>query len=87
MRTMGDMTPEELQEWSAGVRRSVDAELRLARARFVAEHWHKAITSGGITDWQMWHAHPLCMVLAALDGEADPVQCGIDADARDEWPT
>ena len=29
--------------------------------------------------------NPLCMVLAALDGETDPAQLGISLDSRDEF--
>lgn len=65
---------------------ATDAELLVARARFVADHWRVAILAGDVTGTQAWAAHPLCMVLAALDGETDPVQCGISADARDAWP-
>jgi hypothetical protein len=29
-----------------------------------------------------WAAHPLAMVLAALDGEGDPVQLGVEPDSE-----
>lgn len=51
---------------------------KLHTARRVAEHWCSAIMAW---DDGKWAAHPLCMVLAALDGETDPAQLGMSADA------
>lgn len=61
-----------------------DLELTLARARFVADHWRDSMLDG--PSETLWAAHPLAMVLAALDGETDPIQCGIAPAARDAWP-
>lgn len=53
---------------------------RVAIARVVAEHWR---------DWALnqapegmrWAAHPLALVLSALDGVSDPVDLGVEADS------
>lgn len=60
-----------------------DADRRLRAARFVADHWRNAILGGGDHDapWRL-AAHPLCMVIAALDGETDPARLGIDPDSH-----
>jgi hypothetical protein len=54
-------------------------------ARLVADHWRRAAISW--SDRQMpGHvtAHPLCCVLAALDGETDPDRLGVgDGPERD----
>lgn len=55
----------------------------IARARFVAEHWRDAMLNG--RPEYRWVAHPLAMVLAALDGETDPDQCGIDPRAHEAF--
>ena len=55
---------------------------KLRVARFVADHWRKAMASSPGTSFA---AHPLCMVLAALDGETDPLECGIDFEAHDAF--
>ena len=52
----------------AGRSRTLDA------ARLVAEHWRKAMLSPAFPAGM---AHPLCMVLAALDGETDPDEVGV----------
>lgn len=52
-----------------------DALLRTAR--FVAEYWRDAVM-GSDELRRTGMSHPLAMVLAALDGETDPAQCGID---------
>ncbi len=57
-------------------------ESRVAAARFVADHWRKSLLE---SKEQAWAAHPLCMVLAALDGETDPIECGIDPWAHDAF--
>jgi hypothetical protein len=55
-------------------------------ARIVADHWRRAALEWGddLMHGRMT-AHPLCCVLAALDGETDPRQLGVaegsDADA------
>lgn len=54
----------------------------LAVARVVAEHWRDAM----MRDPDLrFAAHPLACVLAAMDGETDPAQLGVeegpDADA------
>lgn len=63
------------------MRDTSDERARLATARFVAEHWRKAMVEWG----KPGDAHPLCMVLAALDGATDPVECGIDAEQHHEF--
>ena len=57
----------------------------IARTRFVADHWRVSILAGDVTGTMAWGAHPLCMVLAAIDGETDPTQCGISPDAHDDF--
>lgn len=47
-------------------------------ARFVAEHWRDAFMA--LDGPARVGCHPLAMVLAALDGETDPVQLGISED-------
>jgi hypothetical protein len=54
----------------------------IARSKFVAEHWRKGLMRYPSTQGQ---AHPLCMVLAALDGETEPGECGLDDDAHDAF--
>ncbi|WP_116996336.1 hypothetical protein [Desertimonas flava] len=64
----------------------------IAVTRFVADHWREALNASNSS---RLCAHPLCMVLHALDGETDPVQMGIEHDAhaalaavvaRPPWP-
>lgn len=55
------------------LRRELDA------ARIVATYWRDHMMDGG--DLTRFAAHPLAMVLAALDGETDPVQLGVDAES------
>ncbi len=52
-----------------------------ARSRFVAEHWRRSIMLGNA----VWAAHPLCMVLSAMDGESDPAQCGLTVEAAEAF--
>ena len=47
---------------------------RLRAAQFTAAHWHQAAINRG---WAQT-AHALTCVLAALDGETDPTQLGLD---------
>lgn len=47
-------------------------------ARFVATHWRDAILRLPPEDICRAYSHPLAMVLAALDGETDPLQLGIE---------
>lgn len=56
----------------------------LVVARFVADHWRQVILDKFPSD-SKWAAHPLCMVLAALDGETEPTQLGLDPDVWDEY--
>lgn len=61
------------------------AEERVRVARIVAEHWRAALVAMAETFPHLsGMAHPLCMVLAALDGEADPVQLGVGEGADAE---
>lgn len=91
-----DMTPEQRVEfdqmmadwkrgydlsWSDMRRRLAEAEERLAAAEFVAEHWRAALV-----EWDSsGRAHPLCCVLAALDGETDPAELGLTEDVHDDF--
>ncbi len=52
-----------------------------ARSRLVADHWRASIMLGDAK----WAAHPLCMVLAAIDGETDPSQCGLSVEAAEAF--
>ncbi|QBI53452.1 hypothetical protein [Streptomonospora litoralis] len=84
----GDTMPPDPAHRNAMIWRAVSAALeterattaplrrRLAAAVFTAEHWR----SHAVT-WphpSRTAAHPLNMVLAALSGETDPNQLGID---------
>jgi hypothetical protein len=57
----------------------------LAAARFVATHWRDAYLEQHRTDpsgqWAIG-THPLSLVLAALDGERDPVHLGLPAEVH-----
>lgn len=55
-------------------------DLRLAVARFTAEHWQKAAMA--TTPWDS-ACHPLAMVLHALDGETEPENLGITRDQHE----
>lgn len=57
----------ELQKENARLRSVV------AVSRRTADHWRRAAVRYG---WETT-AHPLCLVLAALDGETDPEQLGL----------
>lgn len=49
-------------------------------ARLVADHWRRtAVDWGNQLMPGRVAAHPLCCVLAALDGESDPDQLGVGA--------
>ena len=50
-------------------------------ARIVATYWRDhMMAEDGAALWGC--AHPLAMVLAALDGETDPVQLGVDPESE-----
>lgn len=49
-----------------------------AVARYVADHWREAAATNG---WPV-AAHPLSLVLAALGGETDPEQLGLNEEDR-----
>ena len=72
--------------WDEGAACGVAAaQEREGTARLVADHWRKAMLDAG--DERMparAAAHPLCMVLAALDGETRPEHLGITPES-DEW--
>ena len=72
--------------WDEGAACGVAAaQEREGTARLVADHWRKAMLDAG--DERMparATAHPLCMVLAALDGETRPEHLGITPES-DEW--
>jgi len=47
-------------------------------ARLVADHWRRAALDWGHESMEgRITAHPLCCVLAALDGETDPAELGV----------
>lgn len=54
-------------------------------ARFVAEHWRDAALDLPSDSQVRMMAHPLNLVMDALDGEADPVQLGVSPDAWDAF--
>jgi hypothetical protein len=59
-----------------------DAEARVARARIVADLWRRAALNWGEAPMPgRLSAHPLCLVLDALDGETDPARLGVSAGA------
>lgn len=50
----------------------------IVRARIVADHWRESVLAWGEQPMPgRLAAHPLCLVLAALDGETDPQMLGI----------
>ena len=53
-------------------------------ARFVANHWLRCILDKYPSDCR-WAAHPLAMVIGALDGETEPVNLGLDPDVWDDY--
>lgn len=64
----------------------MSAQQRVAAARFVAERWRDAAMTraddpfpGRLT------AHPLALVLAALDGETDPERLGLEPGVHDAF--
>lgn len=63
--------------------------LAVARARFVAEHWRDAALAwrdeGVDSTVTSAVAHPLNMVLNALDGETDPAELGLTPDAHEAF--
>jgi hypothetical protein len=68
-----------------GVTGPSDAD-RVAAARFVARHWRDAATGWGDDPFPgRVTAHPLSLVLSALDGETDPAQLGLDEDVHDSF--
>jgi hypothetical protein len=74
----GDL-PGDLTAWSAISRLTAqrdDLAARLNTARFVADNWRAHMVAADQP--VAIAAHPLCMVLAALDGETDPEQLGLD---------
>ena len=54
----------------------------LRAARFVADHWRKAALQYENTRLM---AHPLNLVLNALDGATDPTMLGIEPEAHDAF--
>lgn len=53
-------------------------------ARFVANHWLHQILDTFPPDCR-WAAHPLSLVIGALDGDTDPVQLGLEPEVWDEY--
>lgn len=75
--------PTVEQEEIAGLRaRAAAAEATLRIARFTAEHWRNEMMK---SDGTRLAAHPCAMILTALGGETDPVECGIDDWAKDAF--
>lgn len=63
---------------AAGFRVVPEPDDTTRAARIVATHWRdQMMAADGVL---RGCAHPLAMVLAALDGETDPVQLGVDLD-------
>lgn len=62
--------------------RAERAEVTLRIARFAAEHWRNAMMASESTRLA---AHPCAMILAAVNGETDPVECGIEDWAQDAF--
>lgn len=59
----------------------------LEAARFVARYWRDSWMEQidrGVREAPLV-THPLAMVLAALDGETEPAQCGIDEGRWDDF--
>lgn len=59
----------------------MSAEQRAAVARIVAEHWRDQVMAPGLRSREVrirFVGHALALVLAALDGETDPAQLGIN---------
>ena len=56
---------------------------RAVIARIVADHWRRATLTWDMPIPGTVAAHPLCCVLAALDGETDPDQLGIEPHSAD----
>ena len=48
--------------------------------RLVAEHWRRESLKDDIT---RIIAHPMCMILNALDGEIDPREIGVSPDSAE----
>jgi hypothetical protein len=60
------------------------ASRALRAARFVAEHWRDE-TLAHQTPYMALTTHPLAMVLAAMDGETDPVHVGLNESAHEAF--
>jgi hypothetical protein len=56
---------------------------REAIARIVVAHWRRVTVTWNMPIPGAVAAHPLCCVLAALDGETDPAHLGIEPSSRD----
>ncbi len=64
---------------AAGFRVVPEPDDTTRAARIVATHWRdQMMAADGVL---RGCAHPLAMVLAALDGETDPVQLGVDLES------
>jgi len=77
---------ESLTASPAGESRSrlgINLGTRLRTARFVATYWRDAYMA--MDGPARVGSHGLAMVLAALDGETDPVQLGIAPDSAAEY--
>lgn len=61
--------------------------VRLAAARFVADHWREAGVGRErhALGWGTAVAHAMCCVLAAIDGECDPEALGLTEDAHEAF--
>lgn len=69
---VGKRKSRRIREQEAQVQRLADD---IRTARFVATYWRDRCME---TDTTRWGAHPLAMTLAALDGERDLSQLGVE---------
>jgi hypothetical protein len=72
-----DMIREMQQVAQRATKERAAMAARVAVARFVCEHWRAGL--------DLADRHPLNCVLAALDGETDPNELGIDEEAHADF--
>lgn len=79
-----DMADQETGAMSLSEMSRADLELTVMRARWVADNWRKAAMKYGDDkiEWRTM-AHPLCCVLAALDGGKRPADLGVDPESEE----
>lgn len=75
-------TADDVPALVARVRELEDENKKLrdtaAVAHYVADHWREFTAGAG---WTI-ASHPLCLVLAALNGETEPEQLGLEEEDR-----